>query len=177
MALCSIGFPGRSVSGCVPSNCYDEHFMAIELAKDFREFLKSLNSKHVEYLLIGGYAVAVYGHIRATNYLDVWVNMTPENAVRIEQALRDFGFASTSLTQDLFLSRNNIIRMGVPPIRIEILTSISGVEFDQCYQRKKMIEIEDILVPVISLPHLRQNKAASGRAKDLADLESLADPS
>ena len=143
------------------------------LARDFKEFLKSLNSNRVEYLLIGGYAVGIHGHIRATNDLDVWVNMSPENADRIEQALRELGFAAAGLTSGLFLTPNNVVRMGVPPIRIEILTSISGVEFEACYAEKETIRIEEIVVPVISLARLRQNKAASGRAKDLADLESL----
>jgi aminoglycoside-2''-adenylyltransferase len=143
------------------------------LVRDFKEFLKSFNSNSVEYLVIGGYAVGIYGHIRATNDLDVWVNVSPENAVRIDRALREFGFAAADLTVSLFLSRNNAIRMGIPPIRIEILTSISGVEFESCYAEKETIRIEEMVVPVISLPRLRQNKAASGRAKDLADLESL----
>ena len=143
------------------------------LARDFKEFLKSLNSNNVEYLLIGGYAVGIYGHIRATNDLDIWVNISPENASKIERALRDFGFAAPALTQDLFLVRNNVVRMGVPPIRIEVLTSISGVEFDLCYAEKQVLRIDGIAVPVISLARLRENKAASGRVKDLADLENL----
>ena len=143
------------------------------LAKDFKEFLKSLNLNRVEYLLIGGYAVGIYGHVRATNDLDVWVDISPENAARIDCALREFGFAPESLTPSLFLTRNNVIRMGVPPIRIEILTSISGIEFKSCYAEKVMFQIEEIAVPVIGLACLRINKAASGRAKDLADLEYL----
>jgi hypothetical protein len=143
------------------------------LARDFKEFLKLLNSNSVEYLLIGGYAVGIYGHIRATNDLDIWVNVSPDNATRIDRALRQFGFAESGLTSELFLARNNVVRMGVPPIRIEILTSISGVEFDTCYAEKHLIRIEELVVPVISLARLRQNKAASGRAKDLADLENL----
>jgi len=143
------------------------------LAREFKEFLKSLNSNGVEYLLIGGYAVGIHGHIRATNDLDVWVNISQENATRIDHALREFGFAASALTPDLFLTRGNVVRMGVPPIRIEILTSISGVEFKSCHAEKEMTQIEEILVPVISLARLRENKAASGRAKDLADLESL----
>ena len=98
------------------------------LARDFKEFLKLLNLNHVEYLLIGGYAVGIYGHIRATNDLDIWVNVNPENAARIERALSEFGFAA-GLTSGLFLVPNNVVRMGVPPIRIEVLTSISGVDF------------------------------------------------
>jgi hypothetical protein len=143
------------------------------LARDFKELLKLLNSNFVEYLLIGGYAVGIYGHIRATNDLDIWVKVGLENANRVDRALREFGFAATELTPDFFLAPNKIIRMGVPPIRIEILTSISGVEFEACYAEKEMIQLEEMIIPVISLARLRQNKAASGRAKDLADLENL----
>ncbi len=143
------------------------------LASDFKEFLKLLNSNHVEYLLIGGYAVGIYGYIRATNDLDIWVNISQQNAAKIEKALREFGFSPAALTLDLFLARNNVIRMGLPPIRIEILTTISGVEFEPCYGEREMIQIEEIPVPVISLTRLKQNKTASGRAKDLADLENL----
>jgi hypothetical protein len=132
-----------------------------------------LSSNRVEYLLIGGYAVGIHGHIRATNDLDVWVNISPENAARIDRALREFGFAAAGLNPGLFLERNHVVRMGVPPIRIEILTSVSGVDFDACYAERETIRIQEIEVPVISLGRLRQNKAASGRAKDLADLESL----
>jgi aminoglycoside-2''-adenylyltransferase len=143
------------------------------LARDFKEFLKLLSSNGVEYLLIGGYAVGIYGHIRATNDLDIWVKVSPENAASICRALREFGFAGAGLTSDMFLARNNVVRIGMPPIRIEILTSISGVEFEICYIEKEMIQIEEIVVPVISLARLRENKSVSGRAKDLADLESL----
>jgi phage replication-related protein YjqB (UPF0714/DUF867 family) len=143
------------------------------LARDFKEFLKLLDSNHVEYLLIGGYAVGIHGYVRATNDLDIWVNRNTENAAKIERSLRAFGFAAAGLTADLFLEPNNVVRMGVPPIRIEILTSISGVQFELCYPEKEMIQIEELVVPVISLARLRENKAASGRAKDLADLENL----
>lgn len=143
------------------------------LAMDFKEFLKLLDSNHVEYLLIGGYAVGIYGYVRATNDLDIWIDRSAENAAKTERALREFGFASAGLTAEIFLEPNNVIRMGVPPIRIEILTSISGVEFGPCYGEKEMIQIEGLVVPVISLARLRENKAASGRAKDLADLENL----
>ena len=150
--------------------------MAIpSLPDDFKEFLRLLGSNAIEYLLIGGYAVNIYGYVRTTNDLDVWVNVTPENAAKIDRALRQFGFAGTTLTPDLFLAPNNIVRMGLPPVRIEILTSVSGVEFEACYAEKEMIRMEDLVVPVISLAHLRQNKAASGRTKDLADLENLPD--
>jgi hypothetical protein len=143
------------------------------LARDFKEFLKLLNSHNVEYLLIGGYAVGIYGYIRSTNDLDIWVSVSPENAARVEWVLREFGFAATGLNSDLFLVPNSVVRLGVPPIRIEVLTSISGVQFESCYAEKEVVQIEEMLVPVISLARLRENKAASGRAKDLADLENL----
>jgi hypothetical protein len=145
----------------------------LQLPDDFKEFLKLFDSNGVEYLLIGGYAVNVHGHVRTTNDLDIWVNISPENATRIERALRQFGFGTEGLSSGLFLSPHSMVRMGVPPIRIEVLTTISGVEFGACYAEREMIQMEDILVPVISLPRLRENKAASGRLKDLADLESL----
>jgi hypothetical protein len=147
--------------------------MALTLTRDFKEFLKLLSSNDVEFLLVGGYAVTLYGHIRATNDLDIWVNSSVENARRVERALREFGFASSSLTTELFLAPDTIVRMGVPPIRIEILTSISGVEFEECYAEKALMTVDDVLVPVISLARLRENKRAAGRAKDLADLENL----
>lgn len=143
------------------------------LASDFKEFLKLFNSNEVEYLLIGGYAVGIHGHIRATNDLDVWVGMNRDNAARVERALRQFGFGTAELSAELFMTADNVVRLGVPPIRIEILTSISGVEFEKCYAEREMIAMEDMTIPVISLPRLRENKSASGRAKDLADLESL----
>ena len=90
--------------------------MALTLTRDFKEFLRLLNSNHVKYLLIGGYAVSMYGYVRATNDLDVWVNISVENAYRLERVLREFGFASASPKPELFLAPNNVIRMGVPPV-------------------------------------------------------------
>jgi hypothetical protein len=117
--------------------------------------------------------VNVYGYVRTTNDLDIWVKVSAENAAKIDRALRQFGFAEAGLTSDLFLTRHNVVRMGLPPVRIEILTSISGVDFETCYAEKEMIQIEEMAVPVISLARLRENKVASGRMKDLADLENL----
>jgi hypothetical protein len=143
------------------------------LARDFKEFLKLLNLNGVEYLLIGGYAVGIHGYVRATNDLDIWVNMNLNNARSIDRALREFGFGPALLTPELFLAKDTVIRMGRPPMRLEILTSISGVEFDECYSEKILVAIDELLVPVISLTRLRENKKASGRAKDVADLENL----
>lgn len=97
------------------------------LPRDFKEFLKLLGSHGVEYLLVGGYAVSIHGYVRATNDLDVWVRVSVDNARAIDGVLREFGFAGASLSPDLFLAPDNVIRMGMPPMRLEILTSISGV--------------------------------------------------
>jgi hypothetical protein len=107
------------------------------LPEDFKEFLKLLGSKGVEYLLVGGYAVSIHGYVRATNGLDIWVKISPENALGIDSALREFEFIGSTLSPGLFRVPNNIIRMGVPPIRLEILTAVSGVQFDECYAGRR----------------------------------------
>jgi len=147
--------------------------MAIELANDFKEFLKLLNIHDVKYLLIGGYAVSYHGYPRATNDLDVWVAVHPDNAERLVQAVQDFGFATADLSTALFLQEDKIVRMGRPPIRIELLTSISGVEFADCFARRLLAEVDGVPVNLINLDDLKQNKRASGRYKDLNDLENL----
>ena len=147
--------------------------MDIELPLDFKEFLKLLNEKAVRYLLIGGYAVGYHGYPRATNDMDIWIALQPENAERVVEALREFGFNLPELRPELFLNEKAIIRMGSPPMRLEITTSISGVEFDECYESHVIDMLDDIQVSVIDLKHLKINKKASGRLKDLADLENL----
>ena len=145
----------------------------IQLPPDFKDFLKLLKEHRVQYLLIGGYAVGYHGYPRATADMDIWVAITPDNAERIVAALRDFGFDVPELSVDLFLQENQIVRMGVPPVKLELVTSISGVEFDKCY-RERIIDILDgVEVNLIDLKHLKINKKASGRYKDLADLENL----
>ncbi len=143
------------------------------LPKDFREFFQSLNSHKVKYLLIGGYAVGYYGYPRFTADIDVWVAIHPDNAQRLVTAIKEFGFDASKLSTKLFLQKNKVIRMGLPPMRIEILTSISGVHFDSCYKQRKREMIDGIVVPLISLQHLKTNKKASGRLKDLNDLQNL----
>ncbi len=147
--------------------------MELRLPLDFKEFLSLLNAKKVEYLLIGGYAVGYHGYPRATNDMDVWVGTSPENAERIVAALREFGFDTPELSASLFLKEGSIIRMGIPPMRIEVITGISGVRFDECYAARVVDTVEGVLVNIISLNHLMKNKRASGRYKDLNDLENL----
>jgi hypothetical protein len=147
--------------------------MAIELPNDFKEFLKLLNSYEVEYLLVGGYAVGYYGYPRATGDMDIWIAVHPDNANKLMRVLGDFGFGTVGLSEALFLQENKIIRMGNPPIRIEILTSISGVEFSACYAQRVSDVIDDVPVHLIDLAHLKQNKQVAGRYKDLDDLDNL----
>ena len=145
----------------------------IEFPQDFSEFLKLLNDHNVEYLLVGGFAVAIHGYPRATADMDVWVARNRLNAERIVSCLREFGFDTPSLNADLFQDPERIVRMGEAPLRIEILTDIDGVQFDECLNRAEIQEIDGILIPVIALQDLKLNKLASGRAKDLDDLENL----
>lgn len=147
--------------------------MDLELPPDFKEFLKLLNAQQVEYLLIGGYAVGYYGYPRATADMDIWIAVHPQNARRVVAALREFGFDVPGLSPELFLREGQIIRMGEPPLRIEIATTISGVEFDECFAERQVEILDGIQVNLISLKDLKVNKKASGRHKDLNDLENL----
>lgn len=147
--------------------------MVIELPPDFREFLKLLNDHNVEYLLVGGFAVGFHGYPRATSDIDIWVGRSPENAKRVVAAIREFGFDTPNLTPELFLEERKIVRMGHPPVRIEVMNSIDGVVFDQCRENLIETDFDGISVPVISLPDLKVNKKASGRPKDMDDLEHL----
>lgn len=143
------------------------------LTKDFKEFLQCLNANGVEFLLIGGHAVAFHGYPRATSDLDVWIAVNPDNALRAVSALKDFGFNVPNLDERLFLNPDRVIRMGVAPNRIEIQTGIDGVKFENCYRNRIASVLEGVPVFFISLADLRTNKRASGRNKDLADLDNL----
>ena len=140
------------------------------LPQDFKDFLKLLNSKRVEYLLIGGYAVGYYGYPRPTGDMDIWISTERENAKRLVVALEEFGFASSL---EVFLEENKVVRMGVPPFRLEILTTIDGVSFPDCYSERTHVVLDEVEVDLISLRDLKTNKKASGRLKDLSDLENL----
>lgn len=147
--------------------------MALTLPPDFKEFLKLLKEHDVRYLLIGGYAVGYHGYARATEDMDIWVAIHPENAQKLVSALKSFGLDDPNLTPELFLQKPKIIRMGLPPMRLEITTSVSGAEFDECYRSRIVDEFDGIEVNVIDLENLKKNKRASGRSKDIADVEKL----
>jgi hypothetical protein len=141
-------------------------------SQDFKEFIGSLNTNKVRYLVIGGYAVAFHGHPRYTKDLDVWIDRTPQNAARIK-ALAQFGFGSLGLKRDDFLIPDQIIQLGLPPNRIDVLTTIQGVEFARCYRSRVKIRVDGMNVNFIDLENLKKNKKAVGRLQDLADLENL----
>jgi predicted nucleotidyltransferase len=145
----------------------------IQLPRDFKEFLKSLNAHKVEYLLIGGYAVNYHGYPRATADMDIWIAVHPANADRVVAALKEFGFDLPDLSPELFLRPWQIIRLGIPPVRIEIATTISGVDFAECYAERVKDTLDGVPVNIIDLNHLKLNKKASARHQDLADLEHL----
>lgn len=145
----------------------------IRLPPDFKDFLKLLNSHAIEYLLIGGYAVGYHGFPRSTGDMDIWIASTASNARKILRALNEFGFGGVGATETLFQQPHKVIRMGHPPVRIEVLTTISGVEFSSCYAARIEAEIDGLMVKIINLNDLRINKRASGRLKDLNDLDNL----
>jgi len=145
----------------------------IHLPSDFKEFLKLLNAHQAEYLLIGGYAVGFHGYPRATVDMDIWIAMNPANSQRIVTVLKEFGFDLPELSPELFLKEWQIIRLGVPPVRIELATTVSGVNFNECYAERIADILDGVKVNLISLRHLKINKKASGRHQDLADLENL----
>ncbi len=140
---------------------------------DFRDLFAALNAADAEYLVVGALALAAHGHIRATKDLDVWVRATPGNAERVHRALAAFGAPLQDLTVDDLASPNIIFQIGVAPVRIDIITSIDGVEFDEAWPERLASEYADQVVHVLSRRHLIQNKKASGRLQDLADVEAI----
>jgi predicted nucleotidyltransferase len=142
------------------------------LPSDFKEFLKLLNANGVDYLLLGGYAVIYYGYMRTTGDMDIWIAVNPSNAERVAETVKQFGFRD-GVSAEMFLEEGKIIRMGFPPVRIELLTKVSGIEFSAAYARRVKTTFDGIDVTVINLEDLKANKKASGRPKDLADLSNL----
>ncbi len=143
------------------------------LAKDFREFIASLNEREVRYLIIGGIAVAAHGHPRYTKDMDVWVWLDKANAVKLVSALNDFGFASLKKKPEEFLDPNAVHQFGVEPNRIDVLTDAGGVPFEECYERRVVVKVRGVNVNFISREDLFRTKQSTGRLQDLADIEQL----
>lgn len=143
------------------------------LPKDLRKFIESLNSQGVDYVLVGAYALAHHGRPRFTGDPDVFVRMTPENAKRIALALQQFGFGDLGITADDFLKPNQVIQLGIAPNRIDLLTTITGVTFEEAWNGRVVAELDGIPVFILGRNEFIQNKRALGRPRDLADLELL----
>lgn len=148
----------------------------IPLLPDFRDFLKFLNDEEVQYLVVGGMAVNLYGYHRATGDMDIWVAVTAENENRLARSLERFGFSSQSVANRPIIEKPKFIRIGEKPIRVEILSEVSGVDFDDCFARRNTVSVDGLPVNFIHLEDLRTNKHAVGRTKDKADLENLPTP-
>jgi len=145
----------------------------VRLQKDLKEFIESLNSQGVEYVIVGGFALAFHGFPRYTADIDVLVRCSPENAARLEIAVFKFGFASSGLSASDFLSPNQVIQLGRPPNRIDLLTSITGVDFEEAWAQRVASELDGIPVWFIGRESFIKNKRATGRTQDKADLEAL----
>lgn len=140
---------------------------------DFEEFLKFLKEENAEFVIIGGYAVAFHGYVRATNDMDLYFRATDKNIVRIRRALKKFGLQTTAKQAKEFADPKSIIRMGIPPVRLELINNISGLSFDEVWKHRISGEYGTVAVNYMSLADLLRNKKASGRPKDLADFDEL----
>jgi len=140
---------------------------------DFKQFIELLNKNSVKYLVVGGYALAFHGFPRYTKDIDFWVWVNEENAKNLVKTLKEFGFSSLDLKKDDFLSPGYVVQLGQPPGRIDLLTSVTGLDFEECYESRVHIEIQGSEIDFIDLENFKKNKKAVGRHQDLADLENL----
>jgi hypothetical protein len=145
----------------------------MKLQKDLREFIGLLNSHSVKYLIVGAYGVAYYGIPRFTGDIDFFVECSPENAAKLERVIHSFGFESTGLRDKDFCEPKQIIQLGIAPHRIDILTGIDGVHFDEAWSQKVEAEMDGLNVHILSKDLLIKNKLATGRDQDIADVNRL----
>ena len=141
--------------------------------QDFKEFIELLIKNKAEYLIVGGYAVGVHGHPRYTGDLAIWLNPTVENSQKILKSVNEFGFSSFKLTKDDFTKPGNVIQLGYPPLRIDLLTEIDGVKFEECYANRKEVILEEMKVNFIGYNDLLKNKKETGRPRDIDDIDNL----
>jgi hypothetical protein len=145
----------------------------MEAQQDFKELLELFNEHHVEYMIVGGYALAFHGAPRYTGDMDIYINPEHKNAERVMEALEEFGFGSFGLRTEDFMHQEKIIQLGVPPVRIDIITSITGVSWQDASSGKVKGQYGDIEVYYIGRDQFISNKKAAGRRRDIADLELL----
>jgi len=143
------------------------------LHKDFRDFLALLAKHEVRHLVVGGYAVAVHGYPRYTGDLDVFIALDPQTAEAVAAAFRDFGFSENDVDAGAFLIPKSIVEVGHEPLKLQVMNAISGVTFDDAYDRRQTVRLDALDVPFISYEDLIRNKSATGRGKDQVDVEEL----
>jgi Conserved Archaeal protein (DUF2204). len=143
------------------------------LKKDFSDVIKIFLEEQVRFLLVGGISINLYGYVRATKDMDLWIEANKENALKVFKALAKFGAPMQDISPQDFEKEGMIFQIGIDPIRIDIITTIAGVKFEEAIQNAKIMEIDGINIPTISIQDLIKNKKASGRHKDLADAEVL----
>ncbi len=144
-----------------------------QLPEDFKDFIKFLNDHNVRYLLVGGWAVGIYGNPRATKDIDFLIATDDDNIGKLLDALK--AFKAPAVDKSVFTDKGNVFRMGSSPIQIDIINEATGIVFEECYDRRNIIHADDVQIPVISREDLIKNKRACGRYRDLADIESLID--
>ena len=140
---------------------------------DFKEFVQLLIKNQVDYLIVGGYAVSIHGYPRFTGDLDIWINPIKPNAQKVLYCIKEFGFSSVELSENDFIKKYGIVQLGYPPVRIDIINNVDGVNFQECFQKKSIIEIENLQVNFISLEDLITNKKTTARPRDIDDVENL----
>ena len=145
----------------------------IHLPQDFHEFIQLLNAHSVEYVIVGGYAVAIYGYVRYTGDIDFFISISAANAERMVKVFNRFGLTQPDINTALFMEPGKILRIGAEPMRLEVLNQISGVTFAECYQNRRELLIDGITVNFVGYAELLKNKRAAGREKDLADASEL----
>ena len=145
----------------------------VDLFPDFRDFLKSLNSAGAKYLVVGGYAVIHYGYRRTTDDLDVWIAVDPANTEKVSSVLQSFGFRASTVQPKMLQELGKVFIFGREPVRIDVLTSPAALDFADSYKKRNVVNWDGINVPLVSFEDLKRNKAASGRSKDIADLDNL----
>jgi len=145
----------------------------MEIHSDFKELLGLLNSHGVDYIIVGGYALAFHGAPRYTGDLDIFVRPDPDNAQRIMAALEAFGFGEVGLSGDDFVKPDQVIQLGVAPVRVDLITGLTGVSWEEAFSRRIIADYDEVRVPLIGRDQLIANKQALGRNKDLADIEAM----
>ena len=149
----------------------------LELSRDLRELLKCFLSHDVQFLVIGGHAARYHGYSRFTKDLDIWIQRSDANALKIVDALRNFGFDFEGLYPEMFTAESRMTQMGREPNRVDIINTIQGVDFSECYPRSLRANIDCASIPIISKADLILNKIATARPQDLADADQLQKPS